>query len=111
MVFFADDLHKVAKFLAHLLFAHLTGQIFKAHEEGKLIGVTLQPNVVNLFGIAFLVSVQEPFREGFLEIDGLLLIFIQTCKDFALDSVADIGPFQPNLYVIVFKLSKVISDS
>lgn len=66
MIFLADDLHKVAKFLAHLLFAHLTGQIFKAHEKGKLIGVTLQPNVVNLFGIAFLVSVQEPFREGFL---------------------------------------------
>lgn len=67
-VLLAENFDEIFHFFTDHLFVNVVTHIFEAHEECKFADVALQPNIVNLLGEMFLVSVQIPLIESFLEV-------------------------------------------
>jgi hypothetical protein len=76
MIFLAGYFYKVLKFFADFVFAHLTNKIFQSHKEGKLIGIALEPDIIDLLGVFLFMSVQVPLGKGLFEVNFLFFVFI-----------------------------------
>lgn len=61
MIFLTSYFYEILELFADFVLTHLIDQIFQSHKEGELVGVALEPDIINFFGIFLLVSVQVPF--------------------------------------------------